>query len=375
MTRILSVVTLVTPSGDYGGPVRVAVNQAKALIDRGHDVQIVGGYSGYASPPVAIDGVPCRLFPVRRVIPGAGFSGLVAPALIRWLIGNVAGFDAVHVHVARDLITLPAAAIAEARGVRCFLQSHGMIDASQRRSAAVLDAAMTRRVLRRARTVFHLTERERRDLLGVEPRLTTLTELPNGVPVADRRPAQSSEPKRTEVLYLARLAPRKRPMLFVEVAQELSDEFPDAAFTLVGPDEGEGEAITETLRTSVHRDRITWEGPLSPEETISRMRAADIYVLPSVNEPYPMSVLEAMSVGLPVVVTDSCGLADFVAANGAGVVVDETADALRAAVRGLLEDPAAAHDMGARAMAVVRSERSMDAVAELLENHYTTIGI
>ena len=48
---------------------------------------------------------------------------------------------------------------------------------------------------------------------------------------------------------------------------------------------------------------------LTPDAIPARMAAADVYVLPSVREPHPMSVLEAMSVGLPVVVTNDCGLA------------------------------------------------------------------
>ena len=93
---------------------------------------------------------------------------------------------------------------------------------------------------------------------------------------------------------------RKRPLVFVDMAKTLLDEGLDARFTLVGPDEGEGSA----LRTALKDDpRISWEGALDPAEIPQRMAAASIYVLPSVREPYPMSVLEAMSVGLPVVVS------------------------------------------------------------------------
>jgi glycosyltransferase involved in cell wall biosynthesis len=62
------------------------------------------------------------------------------------------------------------------------------------------------------------------------------------------------------------------------------------------------------------------------------MAAASVFVLPSVRETYPMSVLEAMSVGLPVVVTDDCGLAPLVDRTQCGVVTDPGARALAAAV-------------------------------------------
>ena len=52
------------------------------------------------------------------------------------------------------------------------------------------------------------------------------------------------------------------------------------------------------------------------------MAAASVYVLPSVREPYPMSVLEAMSVGLPVVVSADCGLAPLVERARCGIVTD-----------------------------------------------------
>ena len=66
------------------------------------------------------------------------------------------------------------------------------------------------------------------------------------------------------------------------------------------PTRGKAAALR---RRSEDDPRISWEGALAPAEIPQRMAAASIYVLPSVREPYPMSVLEAMSVGLPVVVS------------------------------------------------------------------------
>jgi glycosyltransferase involved in cell wall biosynthesis len=221
-------------------------------------------------------------------------------------------------------------------------------------------------VLAGARSVAYLTPRERDSLTVVSRGRARLEELANGVPAgAPARPQATPH-----VLYLARLAPRKRPVAFVQAAAALAAEFPAARFTLLGPDEGEGDAVRAAIAASGHADRIRWDGPVAMEASVEHMRDASVYVLPSVDEPYPMSVLEAMSVGLPVVVTDTCGLAPFVTEHDAGVVVDDTVTALTAALRGLLADPAGAAARGARAAEAVRAHRSMTAIAERLESLY-----
>jgi glycosyltransferase involved in cell wall biosynthesis len=366
--RIISIVTLFSPDGEYGGPVRVALNQARALREAGHEVIVAGGARGYGRTlPETVDGVPVRLFPVVRLVPGIGFAGLSAPALQRWLKVAARDVDVVHVHAARDFITLPAASWLERHGIPYVLQTHGMIDVSTNLLARPLDYVMTRRVLSRARTVFHLTERERTDLLRVSKSNLRLKELANGVPESGRRTRRND---RGEVLYLARLAPRKRPLMFVEMALRLHEEFPTVLFSLVGPNEGEADAVEDLIRSSAATDYIAWEGALAPEETIERMSSASVYVLPSVDEPYPMSVLEAMSVALPVVITDSCGLAPAVERIGCGVVVDASLEALVDALSRLLRDPELAAGMGASGARATREEFGMAAIATALVAAY-----
>lgn len=364
--RVLGVVTLVSPLGEYGGPTRVALNQLAALQARGHEVLLIGGQRGFGTVPEHIDGVPVRLFPVRSVVPGTGFAGLAAPSLWRAVRRLAPAYDVVHVHAARDLITLPAARIAQRTGVPVVLQTHGMIDESRHPLSRPLDAVLTRPALRRARAVMHLTTTERDSLTAVGRGAVRLVELGNGVPT-DAEPAAPAGP---HVLYLARLAARKRPAMFVSAAATLAAEFPAARFTLVGPDEGEGTAVRDAIAAADAGDRVAWVGPAPMSETAAHLRAASAFVLPAVDEPYPMAVLEAMALGLPVVVTETCGLADFIAEHDAGIVVDPSQDALTRAVRALLADPAAAAGQGRRGRAAVRAERSMDAVASCLERVY-----
>lgn len=370
--RLLSLVTLVSPDGAYGGPVRVAINQARALIHRGHDVTVAGGQRGFGSDvPTQIDSVPVSLFPVRTVVPGIGFAGLAAPALQRWLTQHAHEYDIIHVHAARDFVTLRAAAWLQRHRVPYVLQTHGMIDPSGNRLAAPLDALVTRRVLRSAQHVFYLTDRERNDLSTVARSPIALRELRNGVPTptsAPLAPQAAGTPR--EVLYLARLAPRKRPAAFVEMAQRVAADYPGTRFRLVGPDEGEGPSVSHMMDASAPRVDVAWEGGVDPDQTGDRMARASIYVLPAIDEPYPMSVLEAMAMGLPVVITDSCGLAALVRATGTGIVVDDSVASLVAGVRQLLDDPDRARAMGTAGAALMRTDFSMDAIAVELETAY-----
>jgi len=366
--RIAHVVTLVSPDGAFGGPVRVAINLARATRDAGHDATILGSFRGYEKAPAEIDGVPARLFPAHRLLPGLGFSGLISPGLTRYLVKHVAEFDVVHVHLARDLITLPAALIARRQRVPYVTQTHGMVDASTRRLAAILDALGTRRVLRSAAALFHLTAQERDDLKGVARTSgLPLTFLPNGVP---RSTLQADVESGCEVLFLARLHARKRPLMFVEAAIALREKFPETRFTLVGADEGEAGVVTDRIESADASEVIAWDGSLEPEKTLERMSRASIYVLPSVNEPFAMTVLEAMSIGLPSIVTDTCGLIPQLRDPTAVVVVDSSLDGLVNELARLLSDPVDRIALGSRARLEAEHHFSIHRVAAMALDAY-----
>ena len=221
--------------------------------------------------------------------------------------------DVFHIHAARDLITLPLARYALSRGKPYVLQPHGMIDPSHRALSRPLDALATRRVLQGAAAVFYLTPWSDAGLVEVarDP-LHQLTELderrPQGRP-REVTPAPSAG-------AVPGAAPGAEAALDVRVhGRAALGEGVDAAFHLVGPDEGEGPRVRAAI-SALGSERLAWEGPIAPESTLRRLSQAALFVLPAVNEPYPMAVLEALSVGCPVVVTESCGLAPAIERPG-----------------------------------------------------------
>lgn len=370
--KIVQVATLVTPDGAYGGPIRVAVNQTRALRAAGHDVELVAGATGFGKTlPTQFDGVPVKLFSARTV-PKLGFSGTFAPGILNWLKANLAQADVAHIHMGRDMVTLPAAVLAHKRGVPYILQTHGMVIPSSHPFAGVVDRTWTVPALMGAKRVLYLTQEERNGLSGVTPLGSTLEQLHNGVPESPEYSRPSAQG--LEVLFLARLHERKRPLIFVELAKKLHQLFPSVKFVLAGPDGGEGAAVREAIFSSGIAHSVSWEGAIAPERTADRISRCDLYVLPSVNEPFPMSVLEALSQGKPAVVTDSCGLAKAISSADAGSVVDATLPSLVEAVRRLLADDDYRHRVGRNARSLARSDFSMTQVVGRLEHVYAGAG-
>ncbi|MET9688391.1 glycosyltransferase [Streptomyces sp. NPDC006514] len=361
--RVLHAVTLHSPSHAFGGPVRVALNLAKGLRARGHEARLLALGEGFDQWPTAVEGVPAQLFPARRLLP-LGFSGMTSPALLASAGRLVRDADVVHVHLARDLVTLPVALAALRAGKPLVLQTHGMVDPSEKLLAKVLDAVAVRRLLRGADAVLYLTPHEREGLDAVvgAPPLAQAVRLVNGTPAQEERPPLSGPPR---ILYSARLQARKRPVDFVDAAPAVLAAHPDAHFVVAGPDEGELAAVRARIGALGLADRFTVPGALSSAEVLTELRRAHVYVLPSVDEPFPMSVLEALSVGVPTVVTHSNGLARDIARTGAGHAVDPGPAGVATAVLDLL-DPTANHEASRSARELAAKSFSMDAVLDTL---------
>ncbi|MDK9494591.1 glycosyltransferase [Streptomyces katrae] len=364
--KVLHAVTLHSPSHAFGGPVRVALNLAGGLRARGHEARLLALGEGFDPWPTSVEGVPAKLFPARRLLP-LGFSGMTSPALLTSASRLVREADVVHVHLARDLVTLPLALAALRAGKPLVLQTHGMVDPSGRLLAKVLDAVAVRRLLRGADAVLYLTPHEREGLDAVvgSP-LARAVRLVNGTPAQEERPPLAGPPR---ILYSARLQARKRPVDFVDAAPAVLAAHPDAEFVVAGPDEGELAAVRARIAALGLTDRFTVPGALSTAEVLTELRRAHVYVLPSVDEPFPMSVLEALAVGVPPVVTHSNGLAREVAAAGAGLAVEPGPGPVAEAVLALLA-PAANAGASAAARELAAGSFSMDAVLDTLLGVY-----
>ncbi|MEW2518299.1 glycosyltransferase [Actinacidiphila alni] len=373
--RVLHVVTLHTPTNDFGGPTRVALNLSKGLRAQGVDARIATLGDGFTGPlPTEVEGVPSFVHQARHVLPFE-VSGITSPGLLARARRMVKAADVVHVHLMRDLITLPFALVAIEAGVPLVIQTHGMIDPTEKLFARAVDVLGMKRVLRKADAILHLTEMEREGVQAVVPDtpLSTFHRLVNGVTLQERRPPRGDRPP--TVLYLARVQKRKRPEDFVAAMPAVLAKYPDARFVLAGPDTGDLTGPMKELAAELGvADSLECVGALGHEDVLKQLNAADVYVLPSVVEPFAVSILEAMSVGLPVVVTRTGGLSPDVEAAGAGRLTDSDPDADNGPLVGqaILEllDPAANEEASDAAWRLIRDRFSIGAVVDTLLEVY-----
>lgn len=364
--KALHAFTLQSPDNAFGGPIRVALNLAHELKSRRVEVEFLGGSRGYSTTPNQIEGVTANLFAVRQIHPKLGFSGMVSAKLWIWAWRNVRKFDVVHIHLARDLITLPVAFICQMRKVPYVIQGHGMIDPTKRLLGRILDILFVKRVLKHSKRNLYLTEQEQSDYSEVfGQRLENLEFLPNGVPIPQTLPAL----ERTQVSYISRLQARKRPTLFVEMAEQLIQKQIWSSFQIAGADEGELSSVQQRIADLNLGSQVKYVGPKNHEQVIEQLAQTQVLVLPSINEPFPMIVLEALAAEVPVVITDTCGLAPYILRSNAGIVTDGSVRELVAATQEILADQA---NFASRAKELASNDFSMSRIGDKLLQIYAT---
>jgi len=235
---------------------------------------------------------------------------------------------------------------------------------------ALIDRLWVKRTLEGATAVFALQQHESDEIKRIAPSVQTV-ELPNGIdlPVTSEgwRADNLSDPV---VLFLARLHPRKRVSAFLEMARILSDEGVAARYRVVGPDGGDLVEAQRLVRRYELGDRVTFVGSLQGEAVAREYRNSAVYVLPSVNEPFPMTVLEALSLGVPTVVTDTCFIAPMLEDSGAAVISGPQPEVLAESVEAILREPGLAEHLSYMGRRLAQTQFSSDRVVDRLENYY-----
>ena len=320
---ILHVLTLNGRNGEYGGPVRVARELCSELNSRGHATHIFSG-ARKGSEPLPKPGLAESFVLVKPISKNLSVSSLWSWKLLRPLNRLIKNADVVHIHFARDLVSFLAAFLCILKKKPFVTQTHGMIILDGRTSTRVTDLFLTKPLINRSRINLVLTEIEMSSVKTLNLKSPARI-LPNGI--ATNNLNNLTDLSSNRVIFCSRLDKRKGIDKFIELA----DVFKDTKFTfeIYGPDGGELHFVLNEITKRKLEDKVLYKGALLAHEVLDVLDGAGLLILPSKDEPFPMVILEAISIGTPVLVMPSCGIAPKLAVfNHAFVSKSEDLDGL-----------------------------------------------
>lgn len=218
----------------------------------------------------------------------------------------------------------------------------------------------------------------------------------NGADVGRFSPGPTQRELAPRILFVGRISPEKGVHLLVEAFKRIADAFPTAVLDLVG---GVGSLPAEFLVSLsddplvrgldrfyrvdylAHlqqripdrlRSRVIFHGNQDHTQLMSHYRSAYVFVNPSLSDAFPLTVVEAMAAGLPVVASSVGGVPEAVVDGVTGMLVRaDDADAIASALRAILGEPPLRARMAQAARARAEAHFSWDAIAARLAALYS----
>ena len=351
--KLLFVARAYYPAVKYGGPVTSLRRICTSLAAAGHEVTVIcsnmasSGRRGERLPAgrVEMEGVSVWFIetPITYHWEGLTWKGLGPVA------DEVSRTDVLHVAGTRHFFGVIAETVARRHRIPYLVIPEGSVPA-RFRSVIVkhaVDGMYTKRSLRRAYRVLATSDAELEDLAdwGV-PRQKLLKLPPRGDTVGvDPRSvhelrAQRGIPRDAKVLlWMGRLHPKKGIPLLLDALQDA--RLRDLRLLLAG--EAEDPTYERQLKDHVSRagleGRVTFLGWVGHDEKGELMKLADLFVCPSINENFGLGAAEAVAAGLPVVLTNGCGIAPLLQ-NRVALVCDYDLKSLADAIHRVTADSA-----------------------------------
>ncbi|MGE5140307.1 MAG: glycosyltransferase [Rudaea sp.] len=358
-----------TDSSDFGGTERVLLTQIGAL-DRNLWQPILMYHAGAGIAPL-VDGahrLGAETIAVPRMIGRQGATQL--GGFIRRL--RAMKPEVFHAHLTMPLACKYGLAGAALAGVPAVVASEHLFVDMPLRYSILVERIVSLGVDRYVAVSDEVARRLRERLSFPASKMKVVH---NGIPLepfeepatAPLRSLLDPGGRRPIVLTLARLTRQKGLDYLLEAAARV----PEALFAVAGegPERARLEKHAEELRIA---DRVTFLG--NRPDVAQLLLDCEVFVLPSLFEGLPLSVLEAMAAGKPVIATDVGGTREVVAPFQTGLLVPPgDVDALSSALCTLLADKSLARRLGEAGRARARSDFSAERMSREMTGIYDEI--
>ncbi len=262
--------------------------------------------------PATIPAMPSGTFTQG---PGGHYVGDLMGQIQRYArlaveLSNREQFDVIHAH---DWMTFPAglaAAAASGRPLVVHIHSTEFDRSGENVNQQVYEIERTgMHGAARVVCVSHLTRKIVLKRYGVPP--SKVEVVYNAVNLPESTELEMSPIRHNEkiVLFLGRVTMQKGPEYFLQAAKKVVQKYPDVRFVMAGS----GDMITRCIQMAAELKiggHVTFTGFLRGTNVDKIFQMADLYVMPSVSEPFGIAPLEALSHNVPVIISKQSGVSE-----------------------------------------------------------------
>jgi glycosyltransferase involved in cell wall biosynthesis len=359
-----------------------------ALVARGHYVEIYTtnldgdrSVSESVAQPLFLNGVRTTYYRTQRP---RSYATSVPMALA--LRRRITDFDVVHVHSLYLFHTLVATALSRRRKVPYVLRPHGTLDPYHRSihrwRKALYDALIERRNLAAAAAIHYTSRREREFAEETGVRAPGYV-IPHGIDTAAFDEAVEDDalaswlPEvsgKVIITFLGRLTEKKGLDVLCSAFAQTNSAERNVHLVIAGPDdEGIGARVRQWVSELGIEDKVSLPGLVTGSAKIELLRRSTIFVLPSSDENFGLSVAEALAARTAAVVTPGVAIQEEIEAADAGLVVERNAEAVSRALTRLLRDPNLRGRLADNGRALIERSYAWDRIGAKLEDMYRTI--
>lgn len=383
--KILQVVCYFYPAWAYGGPPRNVYGLCKELVKRGNEVTVFTTDALDAGHRLketreTVDGIQIRRFHNISNYLAWNHRIFLSSGMIGAMKNEIKNYDIVHLNDYRTLQNLLAHHYAKKYAVPYVLQARGSLVnvITKQKLKQLFDFIGGHTLIRDASRLVAVSPLELEYYQKEGGNAKKIDIVPNGIDFSeyDNLPLRGTfkqkhglKDNNQVVLFLGRVHKSKGIDLLISAFAGLSKEFHNARLVIAGPDDGYLPALKTLTKELGLEDTVLFVGPLFGDEKLAAYVDADVYALTSSYEIFGVTILEALSCGTPVVVSEGCGLGDVVN-NRAGLVVPYEKEPLTKALLTLLADGKLREKFSRKGLALVHENYSWSSIAGQMEQVY-----
>ncbi len=309
--KILRVAPDIYPNMVGGFGVHVH-EMSKEQVKLGHDVTVYISSENVEPEYQTADGYYVHNFkPLIKIL-----GNSIMPAMLFDIMKEQSSYDVVHAHSHLFFSTNLSAVARQIGSTPLIITNHGMkSQTAPKWFQDIYTATGARLTFAAADKILCYTETEKKELVDLRIKPEKIEVIHNGIDTDLFVPAREASFDKKNLLWIGRYVKGKGVDYLIDALTILKTRYPDVILTMVGkgPDK---DRINQKIRDLNLESNIIMKDFVPNSEIVGLYQNSSVFVLPSLEEGVPRTILEAMSCGIPVVCSRLPQLVDIVDGGG-----------------------------------------------------------